>query len=491
MRKLVCLLVLCHLLLMAEASEQEVRAVRLEGVTVAPAEQVGTSVYALIGTTPTPEQLRSALQGIEDWYRERGYVLAKVVDCKLMEDGTLLVEVIEGVITGVTIEGNKRTRSEVLRRLIGVREGEVYNEQRMARIRQRLGRFPFLHDAKLSPQPTEELGKATLMLQVEEERSAELAVAAGYTSEEGFIGYVDFVETNVGGLAHRFRFQLQREVFRNEVTRELEPQRASVSASYEAPRFLPGSFNFGIEVYDRAPFYPVFYLDRTFLRRFERRVGVSAYIGLDLRDLFELRLRYRNDHVDYDDAPVYLISPLQQLNNRGRFSTLGFQVLFDTREGRSFVESGLFFSLLTERTLSGSDFQFTRVVAEAEYVIPIAKRQSLHLRGFVGGGSDTLPLSEQFWLGGFHLLRGYDQDEFHGTRAVAGSVEYRLPIMEAVQGALFVDVGSAWGPAPNDEVQVRWGVGAGLRFASPIGLLRLDFAYGKRGYVYLSLDTLY
>lgn len=467
------------------------RAVQLKGVTVASPEQVGASVYALIGTTPSPEQLQSALQAMEGWYRERGYTLAKVADYTLGTDGTLTVEVIEGVIQDVAIEGSKRTRPEVLRRLVGVRPGEVYNEERIARIRQRLGRFQFLRDARLSPQPTEELGKATLVLQVEEERSSDLAIAAGYTSDEGFVGYIDFIETNVGGLAHRFRFQLQREVYRNLDTGELEPQRASVAASYEAPRLLPGAFNFGIEVYDRAPFYPVFYLETDILRRFERRVGVNAYIGLDWRELFELRLRYRADRVDYDDAPPYRLNPIQKLSNRGKFSTLGFQVLFDTREGHSFVYSGLFVSLLTERTLSGSDFQFTRFLAEAEYVVPMGNRQTLHLRGMLGAGSDTLPISEQFWLGGYDLLRGYSQDEFRGTRALAGSVEYRLPVMEAIQGALFVDAGAVWTPSQGEQARLRWGAGVGLRFASPIGLLRLDVAYGKHGFVYLSLDTLY
>lgn len=467
------------------------RAVQLKGVTVASPEQVGAPVYALIGTAPSPEQIQSALQAVEGWYRERGYTLAKVADYSLDADGTLTVEVIEGAIEKVIIEGNKRTRSEVLRRLVGVRQGEVYNEQRIARIRQRLGRFLFLRDARLSPQPTDELGKANLVLQVEEERSHDLAVAAGYTSDEGFVGYIDLIETNVGGLAHRFHFQLQREVYRDLDTGELEPQRTSVAASYEAPRFLPGAFNFGIEVYDRAPFYPVFYLERDILRRFERRVGVNAYIGLDWRELFELRLRYRADRVDYDDAPPYLLNPLQKLGNRGKFSTLGFQVLFDTREGHSFVRSGLFVSLQTERTLSGSDFQFTRFIAEAEYVVPLGNRQTLHLRGMLGAGSDALPISEQFWLGGYDLLRGYSQDEFHGTRALAGSVEYRLPVMEAVEGALFVDAGTVWTPSQGEQARVRWGAGVGLRFASPIGLLRLDAAYGKRGFVYLSLDTLY
>lgn len=484
-----CLGVLCQALAFANPQEPVVRAVQLKGVTVASPEQVGAPIYALIGTTPSPEQIQSALQAVEGWYRERGYALAKVADYSLDANGILTVEVIEGTIEEVIIEGNKRTRSEVLRRLVGVHQGEVYNEQRIARIRQRLGRFPFLRDARLSPQPTDELGKAKLVLQVEEERSSDLAIAAGYTSDEGFVGYIDFIETNVGGLAHRFRFQLQRELYRNSETGELEPQRPSVAVSYEVPRLLPGSINFGIEAYNRAHFYPLFYLESDILRRFERRVGFNAYIGLDWRELFELRLRYRSDRVDYDDAPLYLLSPLQKLANRGKFSTIGFQLLFDTREGHSFVHSGLFVNLLAERTLEGGDFSFTRFVAETEYVVPLGNRKTLHLRGMLGAGSNSLPISEQFWLGGYDLLRGYGQDEFYGTRAVAGSAEYRFPVMEAVQGAFFVDAGTVWTPSRGEQARVRWGTGVGLRFASPIGLLRLDVAYGKRGFIYLSLDT--
>jgi outer membrane protein insertion porin family len=102
------------------------------------------------------------------------------------------------------------------------------------------------------------------------------------------------------------------------------------------------------------------------------------------------------------------------------------------------------------------------------------------------------PLSELFWAGGYDLLRGYAQDEFRGNRLVVGSAEYLFPVLEAVQAAVFVDVGAVWSSGTElSDVPVRAGVGAGLRFASPIGLIRFDLAYGKRGFVYLSLAGAY
>jgi outer membrane protein insertion porin family len=194
--------------------------------------------------------------------------------------------------------------------------------------------------------------------------------------------------------------------------------------------------------------------------------------------------------VDYDDAPDALLSPILRAANRGRFDALGVQVIYDTREGR-FPRTGVYASVLAERALSG-DFRFTRAVGEARYYIPLRREQTLALRGVAGVASEDAPLSELFWAGGYDLLRGYAQDEFRGNRLVVGSAEYLFPVMEAVQAAVFVDVGAVWSSGTElSDVPVRAGVGAGLLFASPIGLIRLDLAYGKRGFVYLSLAGVY
>lgn len=467
-----------------------VQSVQFKGVSVAAPEQVGASVYALVGSAPSEEQIRNALQGVEAWYRERGYTLARVIDYTLDASGALTVEVAEGVIESIEIQGAKRTRPDVLRRLIGVKPGEVYNEERLQRIRQRIGRFPFLRDAKLGAEPAETLGATNLLLQVEEEQSLDFAVAAGYSSEQGFVGYAELVETNVAGLGHRVRLQWQREQARNPLTGEYEALRPSYALSYEAPRALPGAFNFGLELYDRAPFHPVFYADLDTVRRYERRRGFGAYVGFDWRELFELRVRYRSDRVDYNDAPDTLITPGLRAASRGQFDAVGVQVIYDTREGR-FPRSGLYATASVERTVSG-DFRFTRALGEARYYIPLPRESSLELRGVAGVGSDQLPLSELFWMGGYDLLRGYTQDEFRGNRLVAGSAEYLFPVLEAVQAAVFIDAGAVWNSGTDlANVPLRFGVGAGLRFASPIGLLRLDLAYGKRGFVYLSVAGAY
>jgi translocation and assembly module TamA len=109
------------------------------------------------------------------------------------------------------------------------------------------------------------------------------------------------------------------------------------------------------------------------------------------------------------------------------------------------------------------------------------------LVGFAqGAGTFSLPPDQRFYAGGGGTIRGYryqsvgpqfeDGYPTGGTAIEAGSVEYRQRLGVNWGAALFAD-----GGAVNDEIQ-PWagnfhvGVGAGIRYYTPIGPLRLDVA---------------
>jgi len=111
----------------------------------------------------------------------------------------------------------------------------------------------------------------------------------------------------------------------------------------------------------------------------------------------------------------------------------------------------------------------------------VRKDASLAGRVLVGTSNGMVPLSEQYFVGGFDLLRGYDIYSIRGTRMALASVEARVPMGSGLVGVVFVDHGGAWTPGDaSTSSALRTGYGAGLRFASPIGPIRLDFAYGNR-----------
>jgi translocation and assembly module TamA len=97
---------------------------------------------------------------------------------------------------------------------------------------------------------------------------------------------------------------------------------------------------------------------------------------------------------------------------------------------------------------------------------------------------DKLPASYRFYAGGINSVRGYDYKELGGTQDAFGNVkggkfltvlsaEYEQTIFDDYAIAAFVDSGNAFN---LNDVSLKTGVGLGLRWYSPIGAIRLDFA---------------
>ncbi|OQW68488.1 MAG: outer membrane protein assembly factor [Proteobacteria bacterium ST_bin11] len=96
---------------------------------------------------------------------------------------------------------------------------------------------------------------------------------------------------------------------------------------------------------------------------------------------------------------------------------------------------------------------------------------------------DKLPPSYRFYAGGINSVRGYGYKELgpkdHLGNVVGGkflsvvSLEYEKTVFEDWGVAAFVDSGNAFNP---DSIRFKTGAGLGVRWYSPLGPVRVDFA---------------
>jgi outer membrane protein insertion porin family len=101
-----------------------------------------------------------------------------------------------------------------------------------------------------------------------------------------------------------------------------------------------------------------------------------------------------------------------------------------------------------------------------------------------------VPLFERFFLGGSNSLRGWKAQQVSptdqsGTRIggnveLLGNVEYTIPLFFGIRAAIFFDVGNVYGPdiragTSFDPTDLRYDAGAGLRWVSPFGPIRIDY----------------
>ena len=135
-----------------------------------------------------------------------------------------------------------------------------------------------------------------------------------------------------------------------------------------------------------------------------------------------------------------------------------------------------------------SDTTFIRAEATGRAVYPLAERARalfrLHTGGIAVEDFTELPTTERFYAGGDRSVRGYKyqtlgpSDESGnntgGRYLLTGSVEVDYLIWKKWGGAIFIDTGNADDDFPPD---LEVGAGAGLRWQTPVGMLRLDFAH--------------
>ncbi len=189
----------------------------------------------------------------------------------------------------------------------------------------------------------------------------------------------------------------------------------------------------------------------------------------------------------------YLIENYEQglLDDVGQFVLPGFTFSRTrTRTHGSLITWGDKQSVTIEYGTSAfvSETNVVRLLASTSWIRTAGRDHRGVLR--LGGGAnfvedfDKLPPSLRFFAGGDNSIRGYGYESISPTDSsgalagakymATGSLEYQYRLTGNWWGALFIDGGDAYDYMPDWKT----GTGFGIRWVSPVGPIRLDFAWG-------------
>ncbi len=136
----------------------------------------------------------------------------------------------------------------------------------------------------------------------------------------------------------------------------------------------------------------------------------------------------------------------------------------------------------------GSDVDFVVLQAQNAWIRTLYDRHRFVVRGNLGwietGDFDKVPPDLRFFAGGDRSIRGYkyksiapkdDEGKLIGASKLAtGSLEYQYNVTGKWWGAAFVDSGEAVSDIRRSDFKT--GAGVGVRWESPVGPIKLDFA---------------
>lgn len=283
----------------------------------------------------------------------------------------------------------------------------------------------------------------------------------GYGTDTGARSSLGWTNRRVNRKGHRFKSLLRFSEIQN-----------SLTGSYVIPIRNPRTDQFELTTSwmdDNTPTSE----SETFI------YGVSRSLSRRAGWLETLYLNYRTDSyvVGAESGKTNLLMPgisFAHINADDRIYTLrGHRLALDFRGSHPAL---------------GSDVQFLQLTLWAKVLRQLGAHGRFIMRGETGitrlASDNTLPPSLRFFAGGDQSVRGYKYQALGprdasgkvvgGQQMLVASVEYEYRFSNTFSGAVFLDAGNAVNDWP--EAKLQKGAGFGVRWKTPIGLIRLDLA---------------
>lgn len=479
-----------------------IHSVEFSGNTVFDSKQLtdmlGIQPNSVLNTT----LLGQKLQEIEKLYLQQGYLLYSVPDIQVTPDGILKIDIAEGIVEDITIEGNEKTKDYVILRELRYKKGQPFNKFTASRSMERLYNLGFFEDVNMKLLPGTKPHEVITEIDVVEQKTGVVSVGAGYSESDGMVGILELGENNFRGTGDKVNFHWE---FGG------SSEGKNYQISYTRPWINDNGDSLGVSIFDRRYDYDDYDSNGDTIASYDRRrKGYNltwGHVSSEYRKNYFTLETVRESYDDHDGWEWGSAAPNNEgikakwkqaiMDNFGRTNSFTFMHVFDNRDN--------YFNATKGRRLSasfqyggnglGGDYDFYKFTTEGRFYKGLSNGHVLALRVMAGYISGETSYNQLFELGGSNNLRGYEDDQFKGEKMYAATLEYRIPVAKKVEAVLFTDVGSAWDvdinrvPWYTDDDSIHWSVGVGLRLQTPIGPIRLDYGHGDRNKFHFSFGA--
>ena len=402
----------------------------------------------------------------------------------------------------VEIQGNTSVSDGVINRQMTFKPGDLFRQSKLLESQRKLYSLEVFQFANVQPvraegeKPIEIPTRVT----VTEGKHRKVNFSLGYGTEEKARVEADWRHVNFFGGARtagvRGRYSaLDR----------------GVRLNFTQPYFLSPRYSFGLQGQYWHNDEPAFTLDNVGGRvTVTREFGRAGAAVLGSRPASTLSFTYANEYEEYtiSDEALADLSLRDELialgldprtgTGRGQRSSVSLDGGRNTTNNVLDARHGYVATVHLEqagRWLAG-DYNYYELSGEGRYYRSVGGRAVIAVRAR-GGSIDgigprpedlNVPFYKRYFLGGATNLRGwgrFDVAPLSGSGLPIGghsfmnfSTEIRVPVWGNLGAVLFADGGNVWSnPWDFNLNDLRYDVGPGLRYNTPIGPIRADLGY--------------
>jgi outer membrane protein insertion porin family len=481
------------------------------------------------GQTFKASTLRDDVFRLTGYFSDQGYAFVNVEPETDVRPDEKIVNITyqvdkgpETYIDRIDIAGNTKTRDKVIRRELRIQEQSLFSATGLQFSRERVQRLGLFEDVNLTTQRGVRTDLLNVLVDVKEAQTGAFSIGAGFNSSTSIVASARVQENNLMGRGQQLT-----------IGGSIGSIYRSTMLSFTDPYFMDTPITLGVDLFDWRFAYEDF--DRSGLgggaRIFYPLAGFGLYSlwGVPLEDV-RVGLQYqweRSRISNFDNITPDAIRAERGTKTTGAITPT---LLRNTLNNPIDPTGGSMQQLSFGYAGLGGSTNYTKTELEARFYFPVYNSPkwgtfTWMTGGFLGYGlgdidftetnpigtrsqeilRDDLPLFDRYFPGGINSIRGFGERGLGPREAVTVSVtdesapggrklktymrpiggseelvlnnELTFPLVQQLnlKGVVFSDLGNAFthrqGLDPSD---LRYSVGAGVRWRSPFGPIRIE-----------------
>jgi len=476
-----------------EGKQYRIKKVKLAGNLVVPAKKLFPLVEVNRGDIFSRKKVSDTVSAITKKLGDYGYAFANVntipdVDKKTQEVTlTLFVDPGKRVyVRRINFSGNTRTRDDVLRREMRQMEAGWFSTAKVQRSRTRLERLGYFKDVNVqTPAVPGTNDQVDVNYSVTEQPSGNLMLGVGYGQTSGFLVNASVSQNNFLGTGKRVSI-----AFNNSSINRV------YSVSYTNPYYTINGVSRGVGLYyrttDAAAANLANYTTDTYGGHLTYGIPISEdntiHAGFGYENLKLATTTY---------SPTQVFDFIDQYGRRFSTLTLNASWAHDTRNRAVLADRGMLQRFSLEAAVPTGGLEYYKLSYDNETYVPLTQALTLSLSAKVGYGNgygkfSKLPFFENYYAGGVHSVRGYqdntlgprdsNNNPIGGSLKVTGSAAVLFPVPFAPDSksfrlSTFFDFGNVYAKASDFKASdLRYSVGLSAIWMSPLGPLTFSVA---------------
>lgn len=434
--------------------------------------------------------LRTDIGVLTDVYGDKGYAFATINPLTRLDNDKKSVDMTFDIEKGelvsierINIAGNPKTRDKVIRREMRITESGLYSATGLKRSKQNLMNLGFFEEANVATAKGSASNKLNVNVDVKEKPTGTFSIGGGYSSLDGFIGQGSVQQSNFLGLG-----------LKANLSASIGGTSQTYALGLTDPYFMDTKWTLGGDIYRS---------ERDYTDYTRRLVGGDIKGGYPINDFVGTFLMYKYEIKDlFKPSTAYQL--LNSADTLGTYplgttstSSIYSSITHNNTDYRMDPSTGMINSFSVEYAGLGGSNKYARFIVDNTYFYPLYKRLVASTKltmGYIRDVGPPVPIDEKFYLGGIYSLRGYRSRsvsptspenptigqsyvELGGNKEVIGNVELTVPLLSEVglKGVVFFDYGNSFNDKSKVFDTMLMSYGWGIRWASPIGPLRLEY----------------